>query len=262
MQISFTDQMGRQVVCPKRPLRIISLVPSQTELLVDLGLEEYIVGVTKFCIHPKHLRMSKKVVGGTKKISLAKIEAIKPDIILCNKEENTKEIVESLEKLYPVHVSDINDLEDSLELIMQYGTIFNKLFSATKIVSTIRNEANSFKDFIKDKHTKKVAYLIWKDPYMAAGQGTFIDHMLTLNKYENVFKDNLRYPETTLEEIKKLNPDLLLLSSEPFPFKREHIDEIKKIMPSTTVELVDGEYFSWYGSRLLDAFIYFKSLHY
>lgn len=86
--------------------------------------------------------------------------------------------------------------------------------------------------------------------------------MLTLNKYENIFKDNLRYPETTLEEIKKLNPDLLLLSSEPFPFKREHIDEIKKIMPSTTVELVDGEYFSWYGSRLLDAFIYFKSLHY
>ncbi|MGJ8734612.1 MAG: ABC transporter substrate-binding protein [Cellulophaga sp.] len=257
-----TDQMGRQFECPKRPLRIISLVPSQTELLVDLGLEEYIVGVTKFCIHPKHLRMSKKVVGGTKKISLAKIEAVKPDIILCNKEENTKEIIEQLEKIYPVHVSDINDLEDALDLITQYGVIFNSSLDATKIVSTIRNEANSFKNFIKDKPAKKVAYLIWKDPYMAAGKETFIDHMLSLNKYKNVFKDSLRYPEATLETIKELNPDCILLSSEPYPFKREHIDEIKKIMPSTTVELVDGEYFSWYGSRLLDAFIYFKSLHY
>ncbi|WP_349664036.1 ABC transporter substrate-binding protein [Cellulophaga lytica] len=256
------DQMGRQINCPKKPLRIVSLVPSQTELLVDLGLEEYIVGVTKFCVHPKHLRMSKKVVGGTKKISLAKIEAAKPDIILCNKEENTKEIVEALEKLYPVHVSNINDLEDSLELIMQYGTIFNKMFSATKIVSTIRNEANTFKDFIKDKPRKKVAYLIWKEPYMAAGKNTFINHMLTLNNYDNVFSDSLRYPETTLEALKELKPDSVLLSSEPYPFKRNHIDEIKKIMPSTTVELVDGEYFSWYGSRLLDAFIYFKSLHY
>lgn len=257
-----TDQMGRQFECSKRPLRIVSLVPSQTELLVDLGLEEYIVGVTKFCIHPKHLRMSKKVVGGTKKISLDKIKAVRPDIILCNKEENTKEIVEQLEKLYSVHVSDINDLEDALDLIVQYGVIFNSSLDATKIVSTIRNEANSFKDFIKDKPTKKVAYLIWKDPYMAAGGETFIDHILSLNKYENVFKSSLRYPEATLKTIKELSPDCILLSSEPYPFKREHIDEIKKIMPSTTVELVDGEYFSWYGSRLLDAFIYFKSLHY
>lgn len=257
-----TDQMGRQFECLKRPLRIISLVPSQTELLVDLGLEEYIVGVTKFCIHPKHLRISKKVVGGTKKISLAKIKAVKPDIILCNKEENTKEIVEQLEKLYPVHVSDINNLEDALDLIAQYGSIFSSSLDSSKIVSTIRNELNAFKGFIKDKPTKKVAYLIWKDPYMAAGGETFIDHMLSLNKYENIFKNDLRYPKATLENIKKLNPDCILLSSEPYPFKREHIDEIKKIMPSTTVELVDGEYFSWYGSRLLDAFIYFKSLHY
>ncbi|WBU89624.1 ABC transporter substrate-binding protein [Cellulophaga omnivescoria] len=256
------DQMGRQIKCPKKPLRIISLVPSQTELLVDLGLEEYIVGVTKFCVHPKHLRISKKVFGGTKKISLAKIEAAKPDIILCNKEENTKEIVDTLEKLYPVHVSNINDLEDSLELIMQYGSIFNKMFSATKIVNTIRNEANAFKDFIKNKANKKVVYLIWKDPYMTVGRDTFINHMLTLNNYTNVFADYLRYPETTLKAIQKLKPDCILLSSEPYPFKRTHIDEIKKIMPSTTVELVDGEYFSWYGSRLLDAFIYFKSLHY
>ncbi len=262
MQVCFKDQIGRVLVKPKKITKIISLVPSQTELLVDLGLEDYIVGITKFCIHPKHLKTSKKVVGGTKTISLEKIKALNPDIILCNKEENTQQIVEELEKSYTVHVSNINTINDSLNLIIQYGSLFNCTVAASRICANIKNEVLSFKSFIKDKPNKDVVYFIWKNPWMTIGKDTFIHHLLSFNNYSNIYKNQKRYPKVTLEEVKKKSPELILLSSEPFPFKEIHCKEIQKQFPNSKVLLVDGEYFSWYGSRLQKAFAYFKSLHY
>jgi len=255
------DQMGRELHLPKTLTRIVSLVPSQTELLVDLGLEDKIVGVTKFCVHPKHLRMSKKVVGGTKGISLEKIQSLNPDIILCNKEENTKEIVNELEKHFPVHVSDIETIDDAQTLILQYGKLFDCLMPASRISSKIKKEAESFSIYIKDKPTKRVAYFIWKNPWMSVGNDTFIHHLLEKNNYTNVFETQKRYPEISEKELRDVNPDLVLLSSEPFPFKENHIKEILAILPSVEVKLVDGEYFSWYGSRLQNAFEYFRGLH-
>ncbi|CAL2106139.1 iron complex transport system substrate-binding protein [Tenacibaculum sp. 190524A02b] len=256
------DQLNRKIIINNTPTRIISLVPSQTELLVDLGLEPHIVGITKFCIHPNELRKSKTIVGGTKNIKIEKIKELKPDIILCNKEENTKEIVEICEKIAPTHVSDIFTLEDAKGLILQYGKLFSIPDKAEEIINKLNHEIVSFKTFIKNRPYKKVAYFIWRDPWMVAGNNTFINHLLLLNKFENIFSNQPRYPQIDIDNtIQAKNPDLILLSSEPYPFKEKHIIELQEKTYQSKILLVDGEMFSWYGSRLLKAFDYFKRLN-
>ncbi len=255
--IEIVDQIGRKLQFKRTPKRIVSLVPSQTELLVDLGLENSIVGVTKFCIHPDHIRKSKKVVGGTKQIHVNKIEALQPDIILCNKEENTKAMVASLEHIAPVHVSDIFNLDDAMELIRAYGELFNVVDKASTIINTIKtnkllHQTNAL--------THKVAYFIWRDPWMVAARNTFIDAMLEEAGFINVFKKDQRYPEVTLDNETLLSADIILLSSEPYPFKEEHINELNAVLPNQHIKLVDGELFSWYGSRLIKSFEYFRAL--
>lgn len=255
------DQIGRRIQLNTTPIRIVSLVPSQTELLHDLGLENSVVGITKFCIHPIHYKNQKKIVGGTKQINIEKIKALNPDIILCNKEENTKEIVEACEAICTTHVSDIVTIDHCLELINQYGEIFNTKTTAQEITDKINTNLKDFKTFIKEKPTLKVAYFIWRKPWMVAGNGTFINHLLELNKYENVYNTIERYPEIKLENLSlEVKPELVLLSSEPYPFKNEHALEINTISHQAKVVLVDGEMFSWYGSRLIQAFNYFKTL--
>ncbi len=260
--ISLKDQLYREIVLKAVPKRIVSLVPSQTELLVDLGLENSIVGVTKFCVHPTNLRKQKKIVGGTKQVHYDKIRALKPDIILCNKEENTKEMVEVLTKIAPVHVSDIYTIADTITLMKQYGILFTVEKKATEIVTQLTQVVADFKNEISDVAPVKVAYFIWRNPWMVAGDNTIINHLLSLNKFDNVFGRLLRYPEVDIETLDALyNPDFIFLSSEPYPFKEIHIAELKKVLPNVKIILVDGEYFSWYGTRLLGAFEYFKNLH-
>ena len=244
----------------KKLIRIISLVPSQTELLVDLGLEKNIVGITKFCVHPKHLKESKTIVGGTKNIKIDKIKALKPDFILCNKEENTKEIVTQCQKIATTHVSDIFTIKDTLDLIQLYGKLFSCEIKATELITKINRKLIDFNQFIKQKPNLKVTSFIWKNPWMVAANNTFINHILSLNKFENIFAAENRYPEIELERFTKLDVDLILLSSEPYPFKQKDIFEIHEINAKAKITLVDGEYFSWYGSRLLSAFDYFKKL--
>lgn len=258
----FFDQMNRRLELERSPGRIVSLVPSQTELLVDLGLQDRLLGVTKFCVHPENLRKEKEVVGGTKQVHPEKIAALKPDIILCNKEENTPEIVEELQKIAPVHVSDVKNIDDSLELIREYGIIFETKQKASEIVGKILDQKRDFQEFIDGRPTKRAAYFIWKNPWMVVGKDTFIDHLLEFNNFSNVFSDKKsRYPEIKLKELEKLDLELLLLSTEPFPFKEEDKEELSKILKKSRVQIVDGEYFSWYGSRLVEAFSYFKKLH-
>ncbi len=259
-RLEIQDQIGRNVKLTQPVSRIVCLNPSQTETLVDLGLEELLVGVTKFCVHPKHLRKTKTIVGGTKKIHFDKIRSLNPDIILCNKEENIKEIVQTLEKEYPVHVTDVANLDDALEMIRQYGQIFNCLQRATELCDEIITEKTKNDSLRKKLSKKRVAYFIWKYPWMIAGKGTFIDAMLSLNGYENVFGNTERYPSVTLEQLADASVDLILLSSEPFPFKEIHRKELQEQL-GIEVKLVDGEYFSWYGSRLKGAFQYFRGLH-
>lgn len=241
-------------------MRIISLVPSQTELLYDLGLEASIVGITKFCVHPIHLLKTKTIVGGTKQIHIQKIKALQPDIILCNKEENTKDIVVACEAICMVHVSDIVTIKDCVDMILQYGEMFYKENEASKICEAIQKKVNEFQSYIKDKPTLKVAYFIWRNPWMVAGNNTFINYLLQLNKLDNVFKNLERYPEIEFNKLLINQPEVILLSSEPYPFKQEHVLEMVNTIQNTKAILVDGEYFSWYGSRLVKAFDYFKKL--
>lgn len=255
----FTDQLHRKIYLTKTPSRIISLVPSQTELLVDLGLEEKIVGVTKFCVHPSHLRKQKTVVGGTKQVHFDKIRQLDPDFIICNKEENTQEMVATLEAIAPVWISDIENISDCLAMIQSFGAIFSKEAKAKTIIENIHKEWTAFEQEMVTKSLVRTAYLIWKDPYMAAGNNTFIHKMLELNRFENIFlESNKRYPEIQIEELKPA--ELILLSSEPYPFKQNHIDELTEKIGHKKILLVDGEYFSWYGSRLVKAFDYFRNL--
>ncbi len=257
--MEFKDQLQRTLNLSQTPSRIVSLVPSQTELLVALGLHENLVGITKFCVHPKKLRKEKTVVGGTKTVHYDKIEQLNPDIIICNKEENTPEMVEQLSSIAPVWVSGVNSIEQSIIMIGSLGEIFKVTDRAFEIISEINLAKHNFLKFMEGKKYKKVIYLIWKNPYMAAGKDTFINSLLTLNHFENtVFDVDSRYPEISLEKISEA--ELILLSTEPFPFKLENAKKLSDKI-NKEVKLVDGEYFSWYGSRLKDAFAYFKTLH-
>lgn len=260
--MNYIDQLGIEHSFKTTPKRIISLVPSQTELLYDLGLEEEIVGITKFCVHPNHLKATKQIIGGTKQVKLDKIKALQPDIIIANKEENTKEIVEELSKISPVWVTNIITIEDNLQMISDFGKLFNKRTEAQKWTDKITFAYNDFQQFIKDKPFRKVAYFIWANPYMVAGKDTFINEMLVLNRFENIYKEKGRYPEIELEKVRQEgDPEIVFLSSEPFPFKDEHAFEIGRNTHHAKTIFVDGEMFSWYGSRLLKAFDYFKQLH-
>lgn len=248
-----TDQLNRTVIISQIPERIVSLVPSQTELLADLGLADRIVGVTNFCIHPKGLKQDKTIVGGTKNFNFKKIEALKPDLIIGNKEENYKEGIEKLEQNYPVWMSDIYTVWDALDMILSIGKITDSEEKANYLWKEINNKRNLLLE--QDRKLKKALYLIWKNPYMAAGKNNYINEMISLNGYSNSCNTEVysRYPELTEEQIKELNPEVILLSSEPFPFKEKHIIELKKLVPNAVIQLVDGELYSWYGSRIIKA---------
>ncbi len=244
------------------PKKIISLVPSQTELLHYLGLEEATAGITKFCIHPKDWHLTKQKVGGTKTLNLPLIKELGPDLIIANKEENTKEQVEELAASFPVWVTDVNDLETALQMIGDIGQLTHKTIQANFLIEEIKNRFNELKPQPSTFNLQpSTAYLIWRKPWMAAGGGTFINDMLKLAGFKNIFSGISRYPEINIDQLTALNCELLLLSSEPYPFKQKHIDELQALLPNTSILLTDGEMFSWYGSRLLQAPEYFNELH-
>ena len=258
----YTDQIGNKIELEQPPKRIISIVPSQTELLFDLGLESDIVGITKFCVHPYHFKSTKTIVGGTKKVHYEKIRLLEPDIIIANKEENTQEIVEELRKIAPVWTSDIKNIDDNKAMISEFGQLFNCRTQADNLNQKIAFALKDFMRFMADKEVRKAAYFIWKNPYMVAGSDNFINEMLTLNKFLNIYENKERYPEIELRKMRlEGDPDLVFLSSEPFPFKEEDAFEIGRFTHHAKTVFVDGEMFSWYGSRILKAFDYFKKLH-
>jgi ABC-type Fe3+-hydroxamate transport system substrate-binding protein len=253
------DQMGRTVAVPDFPKKIISLVPSQTELLYDLGLKDRIAGQTLFCIHPKQHFKSAAKVGGTKKLNIQAIRDLQPDLIIGNKEENELSQIQELEKEFPVWMSDIYNLPDALEMIRQIGIVVSKQDKAEALVQKIEAGFNKIKS-IQTKSLKVLCF-IWRKPYMVAGRNTFINDMLKYCGLENAITErNSRYPEIDAENISSLKPDVIFLSSEPYPFKEKHIEEITHLCPSAKIRIVDGEMFTWYGSRLVNSPDYFHNM--
>jgi ABC-type Fe3+-hydroxamate transport system substrate-binding protein len=254
----FIDQLGRPVVLDKEPLRIISLVPSQTELLYDLGLNDEVIGITQFCVHPETWYRSKTRIGGTKKLDLEKIKALKPDLIIANKEENLKNEIELLSGDFPVWTSDVRKLEDALEMIVSIGEITNTVSRADEIQKKIRENFTRLNPL---ESRPRTAYMVWRKPYMAAGQDTFINDMLGYAGFQNICSNLMpRYPYFQPSDFETLNCEILLLSSEPFPFTEKHVKEFQSFFPDMQIHLVDGEMFSWYGSRLIKAPAYFEQL--
>jgi len=255
----FTDQLGRNVSIHFPPKRIISLVPSQTEFLYDLGLDTEIVGQTLFCIHPKIKHKTKTIIGGTKNLKLDVIAQLKPDLIIGNKEENEQKQIEYLMHHFPVWMSDIYTLEDSFKMMESLGQLTHKPLEAKQIVNQIKLSFSDLQLF--NNPNNKVAYFIWRNPYMVAANHTFINHLLQKLNFSNVFANHLeRYPQVTSEDLIVANPDFVFLSSEPYPFKEKHIAELQQLLPKAKILLVDGEMFSWYGSRLLHSVSYFGQL--
>ncbi len=255
---TITDMLGRNLAIKKTLKRIVSVVPSQTELLYDLGLEEEVVGITKFCIHPDEWFHSKTRVGGTKKINQEIILSLQPDIVIANMEENTQSELEELAKHVPVWISDVRNLNDALRMIELLGDLVDKSDEAEKIILKIRTGFDLLKPMAK---SQKALYLIWRDPFMSVNSDTFIHDMMMRCGLINVSSEaKTRYPQLSPEQVHALNPDLVLLSSEPFPFAEKHIAEIQRLLPKARIGLVDGEAFSWYGSRLTQSAPYFKQL--
>ena len=252
----YHDQMHRQIEIPAKPQRIISIVPSQTELLFDLGLDAEVIGITKYCVHPKEKVKNVTKVGGTKDLNISLIKSLNPDLIIGNKEENERGQVEELMQLFPVWMSDISDLDSALDMIRKVGEITGRSTFAHGLISRINFQ---FKKLTQVPSQNRVAYFIWRKPYMVAGKGTFIDDMLQKCGFINVFETG-RYPEITPAQLQTADPHLVLLSSEPYPFKEKHICEFQAILPNADIKVVDGEMFSWYGSRLLQAPGYFEQL--
>lgn len=233
------------------PKKIVSLVPSLTELLFDLGLGERVVGRTRFCIHPEGRVDDIAIVGGTKNPNLDKVRAIEPNLIVANREENRKEDIELLqEDGFNVMVTEISTIEEALFVIHDIGWTCEVQDEAKHLIQNI--QAELAKTVTYPEIT--AAYLIWRDPWMSIGHDTYIHSVMEHFHLQNVFSVATRYPKTSLHEISLKKPSMILLSSEPYPFKEKHIKEVGGVCGGSDILLVDGEWFSWYGSRMLHSF--------
>lgn len=248
------DHLGRKLEIEGKPQRIISLVPAITETLYHLGLENKIIGRTRFCKFPKDKVKSAANIGGTKDIKLERIHELKPDLIIAEKEENTPKIVETLEKDYPVFVFEIQDFNDVYRMIQDAGKITSHQEEAHTLETNIKT---AFKKMPREQN-KRVAYVIWKKPYMVVGKETYIqsllDHMGFINPFIHM---EGRYPVVTEEDLLAADLDEILLATEPFPFREKHLDEFQKMLPEVKPRVIDGEMF-WYGAKMVEAATYFR----
>ncbi len=258
--ICITDDLGTEISLAQVPQRVVSLVPSITKSICDLGAERQLVGVTKFCVHPAHIRHTAKKIGGTKKVNISKITALNPDLIIANKEENTSDDVLELQKIAPVFITDVKNIADSFRMIEQFGILLGKRVEASKWLGKMSQRLAAFKSRpVTDK--PKVLYLIWKAPWMSVGGDTYIHEMLDVAGFTNVCSALQRYPEVSISRIRQdYDPDFVFLSSEPYPFSDGDAFEVGRFTHHAKTVFVDGEAFSWFGTGLHAALAYFELL--
>lgn len=242
------DDLGQTcLVLAHPPQRIVSLVPSISEAVSDIIGSNRLVGVTKFCIHPPDLQVDDKVVGGTKNPSVSKIKALGPDLILAAKEENRKQDIEELRKIPSVFTFDIKRVEDNSYLLDKLGQLLGEEEKGMALAATWQSCIASFQE---NTEPSSCLYVIWNKPIMVAGADTFINSVLDLIGLQNAISTE-RYPSLSEDQIQEIAPDYILLSSEPFAFSDLDVRNWEQRFPQSKVRLVDGEIFSWYGTRLL-----------
>jgi ABC-type Fe3+-hydroxamate transport system substrate-binding protein len=250
--MKITDHLNRTVILKSKPERVVSMVPSLTETLADLGLAENLVAVTRFCKYPSNVVNTLPKIGGPKNINLEKIIDLKPDFVVAVKEENNKKQVLSLAEHVPVFVFDINTLEDSFDMLQLLGTIFEIQEISAQWIKRIKEKLEILKPSVV---AEKTLYMIWKKPWMAAGKSTFIGSMMQVAGFNNLISG--RYPEISENEMRKA--DAILLATEPYHFNENDRKQLQEMFSGTRVIIVDGEMFTWYGTHMLKAFDYFTS---
>lgn len=255
MKRTVKDALNREVTYTYPPKRIVSLCPGITDTLFALNLKDEIVGRTRFCVHPSPEVLEIPAVAGTKDIKLEAILKLKPDLIIAEKEENTKEIVETLEQYVPVYVAEVQSVEEAYTMMDGLGDVTDRKEQAHKLITQIQDGFQALHGLTSGS----AMYVIWKKPYMAAGNTTYIHSLLEQLGFHNTISSLPgRYPELTNQDIISANPDLVLLASEPYPFKVKHIPEFQELLPNAKILPIDGEMF-WYGPRMLEATAYFKN---
>ena len=243
-----TDALGRPVSLAAPPRRIVSLVPSQTELLADLGRGDRVVGLTRFCVRPRSWKVTKTIMGGTKNVDVERVRGLRPDLVIANKEENVREQVEAVAAFCPVYVTDVATVADAVGMIHEVGRLTDRVPEADEIADDVVARFDALPP--APPRPARALYLIWRDPWMAAGGDTIISDVMGRGGWANAVGDRDRYPALSDAEVRALDPDVVMLSSEPYPFREGHVAEVRALAPRARVALVDGEAFSWYGSRL------------
>lgn len=250
-----TDHVGRTIEIAISPKRIISLCPAITTTLFSIGLDKEIIGRTRYCLFPENKVEQLEVVGGTKDINLEKIRTLNPDLIIAEKEENTEEIVLQLEKEFPVYVFEVQSIEDNDRMIQDLGQLTNKETASARLREQILQALGS----LPNLQGKKVAYMIWQNPFMVVGDDTYINALLGAMNLVNPFTAvEGRYPVVTLEDLQQMDLDYLLLATEPFRFKERHVEKMASLLTTVQVSLIDGEMF-WYGVNMIDGANYLKN---
>nr|WP_230408719.1 helical backbone metal receptor [Undibacterium flavidum] len=259
-QLLLRDAIGteHQIVPKNESARIVSLVPSITELLCDLGLQDQLVGRTGFCIHPREIVKAIPKIGGTKDVNIEKIRRLAPTHLIVNIDENEKPTVEQLAQFVP-HVIVTHPLQasDNFDLFRLLGGVFNVAARAEELCQALQQQ---FDLLPAPEQTKKVLYCIWKDPWMTVSQDTYIANLLKLRGWQQWQADSaLRYPSFDWSDASLQDVELVLLSTEPYSFTQAHAEALQQQIHKPVL-LVDGEMLSWYGSRSIQGLSYLANL--
>ena len=243
-----------------RPARLVSLVPSTTELLCDLGLADALVGITAYCREPADLLRGKPRIGGEKNPDLERIRALAPDLVIANVEENVRAHVETLREWgIPVLVTYPRTVVGAIAMIRELGEVTGTTAHAEALADELESRLERARRMMVGHAPVRVFYAIWRNPYMTINADTYINDVLAVCGATNVFADaGERYPAVTLEEVAARRPEVVLLPDEPFRFRRVHVKDFAPYaeVPAVRdgrIHLVDGKPFSWHGPRLAGA---------
>ena len=234
-------------------MRIVSLCPSLTELVFDLGHGDELVGRTKFCVHPADKVGAVEKVGGTKNPKIDRIIELAPDLVLLNEEENRREDAEALRAAgVQCHVSFPHTALDTAQMVRSIAAAIDAKAQGERIARDIEARHDRVVKSAADREPVSYAYLIWREPWMTVNADTFVSALLGDVGGRNAFASAAeRYPAITPEDLTSASPDMVLLSTEPFPFQPTHADELARLtgIERDRFEIVDGEMLSWHGSR-------------
>jgi ABC-type Fe3+-hydroxamate transport system substrate-binding protein len=242
------------------PRRIVSLIPSTTETLCRLGLADALVGVTAYCVEPRHVVRTKRRIGGEKNPDLDAIRALAPDLVVANIEENVREHIETLRAWsIPVWVTYPRTVDGSLAMIRELGEVTGTRTAAAAVLAEIEPLLAAVRAAVAGRAAVPVFYPIWREPYMTINRDTYIHDLLAVCGAANVFADRAeRYPAITLTDMAARRPEVILLPDEPFRFRRVHLRDFDAFadVPAVRtgrIHLVDGKPFSWHGVRVGEA---------